>query len=86
MVAEGADSMALPDFTASVGLALVRKDPDDEWHFVCWVIDATAVALEVLTPGTHRYELWEIIGSGQTDFTSVSYAGPIRLGVIQMHK
>lgn len=78
--------MALPDFSAAVGLALVRQAPDSSWNFVCWVVDASAVALEILSPGTHRFELWEIVGADQLDVVRVTYDGPVRLGVIQMHK
>jgi hypothetical protein len=63
----------------------MRQAPGGEWFFVCWVIGASAVALEVLTPGTHRYELWEVLGS-MSPITSVSYNGPVGLGIIQMHK
>jgi hypothetical protein len=80
--------MALPnaDLNQAAGLALVRRDPDDEWHFVCWVIGSLAMAVETLSPGTHRYELWEIIGNGQSDVLSVTYDGPAALAVIQMHR
>lgn len=78
--------MALPDFTVAAGLALVRRDPNDEWHFVCWVVGAQAIALEVLAPGVHRYELWEIVGSAQLDVAAISYDGPVSVGVIQMHR
>jgi hypothetical protein len=78
--------MAIPStFNAACGLALMRQAPGGEWFFVCWVVGASAIALEVLTAGTHRYELWEVVGASQT-IVHVTYDGPVSLGVIQMHK
>jgi hypothetical protein len=76
--------MALPDFSASFGFALMRQDVlSTEWFFVDWVNGEIDEIVDYPGEGTFRYEVWAIIGAS-VSADSVTYADGSSAGIAQI--
>ena len=67
--------MAIPDFSAQMGYALMRQNTStSEWFFVDWCNGEVDEIVDFPGAGTWRYEVWGVIGHS-SGFLSVGYGG-----------